>query len=68
MACLKENSSTSTPCRHLSRDYLECRMNKYVCPTFPHRYVTKPDVSQRGLMEKDDWKNIGLANLDNNVR
>jgi hypothetical protein len=41
-------------------------MNKYVCPTFPQRYVTKPDVSQRGLMEKDDWKNIGLANLDKN--
>jgi cytochrome c oxidase assembly protein subunit 19 len=28
MACLKENSSTSTPCRDLSRDYLDCRMNK----------------------------------------
>lgn len=28
MACLKENGSTSTPCRDLSRDYLDCRMNK----------------------------------------
>jgi len=28
MACLKENGSTSTPCRNLSRDYLDCRMNK----------------------------------------
>jgi cytochrome c oxidase assembly protein subunit 19 len=45
MACLKENGSTSTPCRDLSRDYLDCRMNK-------------------GLMEKDEWKNLGLANVD----
>jgi hypothetical protein len=31
------------------------------------RYVAELDVSQRGLMEKDDWKNLGLANLDNHV-
>ena len=24
-------------------------------------------MSQRGLMEKDEWKNLGLANLDKNV-
>jgi len=48
MVCLKENSGISTPCRSLSRSYLECRMNK-------------------DLMEKDDWKNLGLANLDNAV-
>ncbi|KAF8807275.1 hypothetical protein BYT27DRAFT_7223118 [Phlegmacium glaucopus] len=48
MACLKENSSTSTPCRNLSKDYLDCRMSK-------------------GLMEKDEWKNLGLANLNNDV-
>ncbi|KXN83622.1 Cytochrome c oxidase assembly protein COX19 [Leucoagaricus sp. SymC.cos] len=28
MKCLKENSSNSTPCRALSRDYLDCRMQK----------------------------------------
>ncbi|KAH7883803.1 hypothetical protein F5I97DRAFT_1796003, partial [Phlebopus sp. FC_14] len=28
MACLKNNSSTSTPCRAFSKQYLECRMNK----------------------------------------
>ena len=28
--CLKKNSSTSSDCRHLSRDYLNCRMQKYV--------------------------------------
>lgn len=33
MACLGEHSGTSTPCRNLVRDYLDCRMSKYVCPT-----------------------------------
>lgn len=28
MACLKENGSTSSPCRSLSKEYLDCRMNK----------------------------------------
>ncbi|CAA7258744.1 unnamed protein product [Cyclocybe aegerita] len=45
MACLKENSSTSTPCRALSKGYLDCRMEK-------------------GLMERDEWKNLGLNNVD----
>ncbi|KAH9487070.1 Cytochrome c oxidase assembly protein COX19 [Psilocybe cubensis] len=46
MACLKQNGSTSTPCRNLSKEYLDCRMNK-------------------GLMERDEWKNLGLSNVDN---
>jgi len=45
MNCLRQNSSTSSSCRVLSKEYLDCRMNK-------------------GLMERDDWKNLGLANLD----
>ncbi|KAF9452570.1 hypothetical protein P691DRAFT_772195 [Macrolepiota fuliginosa MF-IS2] len=45
MQCLKENSSNSTPCRALSKDYLNCRM-------------------QKGLMERDDWSNLGLHNVD----
>ncbi|KAF9786009.1 hypothetical protein BJ322DRAFT_1004418 [Thelephora terrestris] len=45
LECLKTNGSTSTPCRVLSKDYLDCRMN-------------------RGLMERDDWKNLGMGNLD----
>ncbi|GLB36466.1 putative CHCH domain containing protein [Lyophyllum shimeji] len=45
MSCLRENESTSTPCRELSKNYLECRM-------------------QKGLMERDEWKNLGYANLD----
>ncbi|TEB35105.1 hypothetical protein FA13DRAFT_1441122 [Coprinellus micaceus] len=44
MNCLKENGSTSSPCRVLSREYLDCRM-------------------QKGLMERDDFENLGLANL-----
>ncbi|KAH6917437.1 hypothetical protein BKA70DRAFT_1252162 [Coprinopsis sp. MPI-PUGE-AT-0042] len=49
MKCLRENGSTSSPCRSLSRDYLDCRM-------------------QRGLMEKDDFKNLGLANLPTDAK
>ncbi|KAG1755045.1 uncharacterized protein EDB91DRAFT_1042938 [Suillus paluster] len=45
MNCLRKNSSESTPCRVMSKQYLDCRMNK-------------------GLMEHDDWKNLGLANLE----
>ncbi|KAJ7042630.1 hypothetical protein C8F04DRAFT_945551 [Mycena alexandri] len=41
MTCLRANSSTSSPCRLLSKDYLDCRMNK-------------------GLMERDEWKNLGF--------
>jgi cytochrome c oxidase assembly protein subunit 19 len=28
--CLKKNSSNSSECRPLNRDYLNCRMQKYV--------------------------------------
>ncbi|OCB91176.1 hypothetical protein A7U60_g1584 [Sanghuangporus baumii] len=28
LACLKKNAATSTPCRTLNKDYLECRMSK----------------------------------------
>jgi len=45
MDCLRKNLSTSSSCRHLSRGYLDCRMNK-------------------GLMERDEWKNLGLSDLD----
>ncbi|KAI0067938.1 hypothetical protein BV25DRAFT_893381 [Artomyces pyxidatus] len=44
LECLRKNSSTSSECRHLNRDYLGCRM-------------------QKGLMEQDEWKNLGLTNL-----
>ncbi|KAJ7225884.1 hypothetical protein GGX14DRAFT_641610 [Mycena pura] len=41
MTCLRSNSGTSTPCRPMSQNYLDCRMNK-------------------GLMERDEWKNLGF--------
>ncbi|KAF8624798.1 hypothetical protein AX15_005687 [Amanita polypyramis BW_CC] len=44
MDCLRRNSGTSSPCRALSKDYLDCRMEK-------------------GLMERDEWRNLGLANV-----
>ena len=28
--CLRKNGNNSTPCRHLNKDYLECRMNRCV--------------------------------------
>ncbi|KIM34367.1 hypothetical protein M408DRAFT_325782 [Serendipita vermifera MAFF 305830] len=42
LKCLKENKSASTPCRNLTKGYLDCRM-------------------QRGLMQKEEWENIGLG-------
>ncbi|KAA1468502.1 hypothetical protein DENSPDRAFT_857339 [Dentipellis sp. KUC8613] len=48
LKCMDKNSSTSTECRHLGRDYLNCRMNK-------------------GLMDRDEWKNLGLSNLKNDT-
>ncbi|KIY46377.1 hypothetical protein FISHEDRAFT_47367 [Fistulina hepatica ATCC 64428] len=41
MQCLQTHSNDSTPCRALTREYLDCRMKK-------------------GLMQRDDWKNLGL--------
>lgn len=29
--CLRKNTNNSTPCRHLNKDYLECRMARCVC-------------------------------------
>ncbi|KAG1872070.1 hypothetical protein C8R48DRAFT_770442 [Suillus tomentosus] len=45
MACLRKNSSESTTCRVMSKQYLDCRMTK-------------------GLMERDEWRNLGLVNLE----
>ncbi|KAH7924019.1 hypothetical protein BV22DRAFT_1035694 [Leucogyrophana mollusca] len=48
MDCLRKNSSTSSPCRIMSKEYLDCRMRK-------------------GLMERDEWKNLGLGNVIDNA-
>ena len=45
LECLKRNSSTSSECRHLNRDYLECRMKKYVFCVDVNRVHAK-DVGQ----------------------
>ncbi|KAI0762737.1 hypothetical protein C8Q74DRAFT_1206770 [Fomes fomentarius] len=47
--CLRKNKNNSTPCRHLNRDYLECRM-------------------ARGLMDRDEWQNLGLNGVDEQGR
>ncbi|KAF8898438.1 hypothetical protein BD779DRAFT_1431983 [Infundibulicybe gibba] len=49
MNCLRKNTNASSPCRLLSKEYLDCRMDK-------------------GLMERDEWKNLGLANVDRNPK
>ncbi|KZT23815.1 hypothetical protein NEOLEDRAFT_1029180, partial [Neolentinus lepideus HHB14362 ss-1] len=49
VTCLRNNSNSSTPCRHLNKAYLECRMNK-------------------GLMERDEWKNLGLSNVEKEAK
>ncbi|EJD04401.1 uncharacterized protein FOMMEDRAFT_34575, partial [Fomitiporia mediterranea MF3/22] len=46
LACLQKNGATSTPCRAMNKNYLECRMSK-------------------GLMERDDWHNLGLGKVGN---
>jgi cytochrome c oxidase assembly protein subunit 19 len=65
--CLKNSSSNSSECRHLNRDYLNCRMQKYVVRVQLGRVLTR---RRSGLMDKDEWKNLGLANLkdDNSER
>ncbi|KDQ54813.1 hypothetical protein JAAARDRAFT_181453, partial [Jaapia argillacea MUCL 33604] len=49
MNCLRKNSNSSSPCRQLSKEYLECRM-------------------QRGLMDRDEWHNLGLGNLQGDTK
>ena len=35
--CLRKNGSNSTPCRHLNKEYLECRMSRCVPPLFSRK-------------------------------
>lgn len=35
-----------------------------VCPGFCAPCSTTNSVLRRGLMERDDWKNLGLSNLE----
>lgn len=61
MDCLRNNESTSSPCRVLSKEYLDCRMNRSV-NMFKCR-AQLLNTPSSGLMERDEWKNLGLANL-----
>lgn len=61
MECLQKNGSASAPCRALSKEYLECRMQKYVILVFSG--FKGGDLDHRGLMERDEWKNLGMANV-----
>ena len=60
--CLRKNGSNSTPCRHLNKDYLECRMARCVLP-HPIRISDRLTCEPSGPMERDDWKNLGLSNV-----
>ena len=61
--CLRKHASASTECRHLNRDYLGCRMKKYVCLRLVCVCRGLLNARCRGLMEPDEWKNLGLSNL-----
>ena len=63
--CLRKNSNSSTPCRHLNKDYLECRMAR-CAPAFPSLCIRGSDrltCEPSGLMERDEWKNLGLSGV-----
>lgn len=59
MSCLRANSSTSSPCRPLSKEYLDCRMSKSAVLHAVDAICTENPLC-RGLMERDEWKNLGF--------
>ena len=66
LECLRKNASSSTPCRHLNKDYLECRMSRCVASLKlrPIRFSSDSLTCEpSGLMERDDWKNLGLSGV-----
>ncbi|KAJ7532501.1 hypothetical protein O6H91_13G006600 [Diphasiastrum complanatum] len=46
MRCLKENKYNSESCRHFSKKYLECRMERNL--------MNKQDLSELGFVAEDD--------------
>lgn len=46
LKCLRANKNENGKCRHLTKEYLNCRMDK-------------------GLMERDEWENLGLQSVEN---
>lgn len=53
LACLKAHQNNNGACRHLSKAYLACRMEKCVCL----------QLTPSELMEKDNLSNLGFADL-----
>lgn len=48
LLCLKDHNGSAEPCRHLAKDYLECRMNRNL--------MAKEEWSKLGFEEKPDAK------------
>ena len=63
--CLRKNGSNSTPCRHLNKDYLECRMSRCVATRPTIRLSDRLTCERSGLMQRDEWKNLGLGSVGN---
>lgn len=62
--CLRKNSSNSTPCRYLNKEYLDCRMSRYVEPLLTVLLEEMELSVHRGLMERDEWRNLGLGSVE----
>lgn len=59
LKCMKTSKSQSTDCRHLSKEYLNCRMEKCVqVLSFRGSSLTCSDC--RGLMERANWQDLGF--------
>ena len=57
LACLKTSRGDNKPCRIHSKRYLACRMDRHV------DNADRPADRRSGLMEKDDWANLGYADV-----
>lgn len=60
LKCLKANKSNGGDCRVESRNYLQCRMDKWV---WTMNGVPSHADAARGLMQKDDMANLGLGDV-----
>lgn len=62
LQCLRSNKSESDACRALSKDYLECRMSKWVSLTLMFAELLTHAFSS-GLMDRDNWENLGFGGV-----
>lgn len=61
MKCIKQSKGKSEPCRQYSKLYLNCRMGWSVWVV--HCVANSGSRKHSGLMEKDDWENLGLQDV-----